>query len=340
MLGFSSLVPSTRAKDAKDARPENTESLGVPGDLGANHRSLHHPPARPVNRNRFRYFLAAAFWNGGQDDRPTICFLFRRSALSMKYSYAELAGMIDHALLHPTMTDAEMRAGCELARKYAVASVCIKPYAVRLAVEALRGSSVAVGTVIGFPHGSNTTAIKCSEIVQACDDGATEIDVVINIGKALGGDWVYTENELREMTQVTHGRGALLKVIFETDFLTDDATKIHLCEICDQVGADFVKTSTGFGFVRQADGGFNTVGATAHDLALMRAHTSEKVQVKASGGVRNLDAMIAARDLGATRCGTSATAAILDEYRHREAAGNEAVSDPLSTSDAGAKSNY
>jgi deoxyribose-phosphate aldolase len=199
---------------------------------------------------------------------------------------------------------------------------------------------VAVGTVVGFPHGSNTTAIKCSEIVQACDDGATEIDVVINIGKAIGGDWVYTEKELREITQVTHGRGALLKVIFETDFLTDDALKIHLCEICDKVGADFVKTSTGFGFVRQADGGFNTVGATAHDLALMRAHTSVKVQVKASGGVRNLDALIAARDLGATRCGTSATAQILDEYRRREATGNEGISVPFSTSDAGEKSSY
>jgi deoxyribose-phosphate aldolase len=258
----------------------------------------------------------------------------------MKYTYAELASMIDHALLHPTMTDAEMRAGCELARKYAVASVCIKPYAVPLAVEALRGSSVAVGTVIGFPHGSNATTIKCSEIVQACRDGATEIDVVVNIGKVLGGDWTYVENELREIANETHGRGALLKVIFETDFLTDDATKIHLCEICERVGADFVKTSTGFGFVRQTDGGFHTVGATAHDLALMRARTSEKVQVKASGGVRNLDALIAVRDLGATRCGTSATAQILDEFERRNVTGDDKVSTPFFASDTGSKSNY
>ncbi|MEI9898504.1 MAG: deoxyribose-phosphate aldolase [Chthoniobacter sp.] len=238
----------------------------------------------------------------------------------MKYTYAELAGMIDHALLHPTMTDAEMRAGCELARQYAVASVCIKPYAITLAVEALRGCAVAVGTVIGFPHGSSTTEIKCRETAQACRDGATEIDVVINIGRALGGDWADVERELRDITAEAHAHGALLKVIFETDFLSADATKIRLCEICENVGADFVKTSTGFGFVRQADGHFNTVGATPHDLALLRAHTSPKVQVKASGGVRQLDGLIAARDLGATRCGTSATAAILDEFRRREAA--------------------
>src|SRR5690242_14792535 len=148
----------------------------------------------------------------------------------MKYTYAELAGMIDHALLHPTMTDAEMRAGCELAAKYAVASVCIKPYAVKLAGEILRSSSVAVGTVIGFPHGSSTTAIKRSETAQACRDGAAEIDVVINIGKVLGGDWDYVEKELREITGEAHGHGALLKVIFETDFLPDDPSKIRLCE--------------------------------------------------------------------------------------------------------------
>lgn len=258
----------------------------------------------------------------------------------MKYTYAELAGMIDHALLHPTMTDAEMRAGCALARQYAVASVCIKPYAIPLAVEALCGSDVAVGTVIGFPHGSNATVIKRSEIGQACRDGATEIDVVINIGKALSGDWGYVESELRELTEETHGHGALLKVIFETDFLTDDATKIHLCEISEEVGADFVKTSTGFGFVRREDGGFQTVGATAHDLALMRKHTSEKVRVKASGGVRNLDALIAVRDLGATRCGTSATAQILDEFTRRESAGDSQISPAFFASDTGVKSNY
>jgi len=236
----------------------------------------------------------------------------------MKYRYAELAGMIDHALLHPTLTDTEMRAGCELARQYEVASVCIKPYAVKLAAEILHGSRVAVGTVIGFPHGSNATEVKRAETALACRDGAAEIDVVVNLGKVLGGDWVYVENELAVINGEAHRHGALLKVIFETDFLPDDATKIHLCEICDRVGVDFVKTSTGFGFVRQPDGQYNYRGATAHDLALLRAHTSPKVQVKASGGVRNLDELIAARDLGATRCGTSTTARILDEYRRRE----------------------
>lgn len=258
----------------------------------------------------------------------------------MKYTYPELAGMIDHALLHPTMTETEMRAGCELARQYAVASVCIKPYSVNLAVEALRGSGVAVGTVIGFPHGSNTTEIKRTETAQGCSDGATEIDAVINIGKALGGDWSYVENELREITEEAHEHGALIKVIFETDFLSDDAIKIRLCEICERVGADFVKTSTGFGFVRQANGGFNTAGATAHDLALMRAHTSSKVQVKASGGIRNLDGLIVARELGATRCGTSATAQILDEFRRRISPENSGKYVSLSPKDAHAKSNY
>jgi deoxyribose-phosphate aldolase len=238
----------------------------------------------------------------------------------MKYTYPELAGMIDHALLHPTMTDAKMRAGCELARKYAVASVCIKPYAVALAADLLRGSTVAVGTVIGFPHGSNATAIKREETAQACRDGATEIDVVVNIGKALGGDWTDVENEVAVILEETHRQGALLKVIFETDFLTRDEDKIHLCEICDRAGVDFVKTSTGFGFVRQSGGQYNYIGATAHDVALLRAHTSSRVQVKASGGIRDIDGVIAVRDLGATRCGTSATAQILDEFLHREAA--------------------
>jgi deoxyribose-phosphate aldolase len=250
----------------------------------------------------------------------------------MKYSYAELAGMIDHALLHPTMTEAEMRAGCALARKYEVASVCIKPYAVRLAAEMLHGSRVAVGAVIGFPHGSSATEVKRAETALACQDGAMEIDMVINLGQALGGDWAFVEEELRVIREETHRHGALLKVILETDFLPDDDIKIRLCGICDRVGVDFVKTSTGFGFVQQSDGQYNYRGATAHDLALFRAHTSPKVQVKASGGIRNLDALIAARDLGATRCGTSATARILDEFHHRSAAKNsESTAAPTSS---------
>jgi deoxyribose-phosphate aldolase len=239
----------------------------------------------------------------------------------MKYTYSDLAGMIDHALLHPTITDAELRAGCELAARYKVASVCIKPYAVKSAVEFLRGSGVAVGTVIGFPHGGNATEVKVHETAVACRDGATEIDMVINIGKALSGDFDFVERDIREVVEETHRHRALVKVIFETDYLPDDNIKIRLCEICGKADADFVKTSTGFGFVKQADGGYNYKGATAHDLALMRAHSPPGVQVKASGGIRNLDDLILARDLGATRCGTSATAALLDEYRRREAVG-------------------
>jgi deoxyribose-phosphate aldolase len=237
----------------------------------------------------------------------------------MKYRYEELAGMIDHALLHPVLSDEELRAGCELARLLGVASVCIKPYAVPLAAEILRGTDVAVGTVVGFPHGSNVAAIKAAETAQACADGAREIDMVINIGKALSGDWTYVENEIRAVSDEAHAHGALLKVIFENEFLRDDATKIQLCKASESAGADFVKTSTGFGFVKNAEGHFRTIGATPHDLRLMRAHVSTRVQVKASGGVRDLEGLLAVRELGATRCGTSATDAILGEYRARAA---------------------
>jgi deoxyribose-phosphate aldolase len=256
----------------------------------------------------------------------------------MPYSYPDLAGMIDHALLHPTLTDAEVRAGCDLACSYAVASACVRPCDVPLAAECLAGSAVAVGTVIGFPHGSNATEIKRLETAQACRDGATEIDVVINIGKALSGDWAYVENELRTITEETHAHRALLKVIFETDFLTDDLAKIRLCEICDHVGVDFVKTSTGFGFVRQPDGRFLSAGATAHDIALMRAHTSPRMRIKASGGIRNLDQLIAMRELGASRCGTSATANILNEFRQRESVGKSSAAPAHSVPESGVSS--
>lgn len=235
----------------------------------------------------------------------------------MKYSYAELAGMIDHALLHPTMSDAELRAGCVLAAKLGVASVCIKPYAVTLAADVLRGSEVAVGTVIGFPHGSNATEIKRMETARVCADGAREIDMVINIGKAMSGDWRYVEEDIRAVCHEAHTHGALVKVIFENDFFVSDATKIQLCKISESAGADFVKTSTGFGFVKGPDGSFSTSGATAHDVTLMRSNVTSRVQVKAAGGVRDLTGLIAMRDLGVTRCGTSASAAILEEYQRR-----------------------
>ena len=245
----------------------------------------------------------------------------------MKYSYEELAKMIDHSLLHPTMTDQELVDGCRLAAQYAVASVCIKPYAVKRAAELLKGSGVNVGAVIGFPHGNSTTESKRYETELACRDGAVEIDMVINVGKALSGDWTYVEQDVKAVCDEAHRHGAKVKVIFENDYLTKGGAglssnefKMRLCEICERAGADWIKTSSGYGFIKQADGNYNYKGATEQDLILMRANVSTRVQVKAAGGVRDLDGLIKVRDLGASRCGATATAAMLDEYRRREAA--------------------
>ncbi len=247
---------------------------------------------------------------------------------AMNLTYRDLAKMIDHSLLHPTMTDAELEAGCKLAAKYDVASVCIKPYAVKQAVEWLRGSDVKVGAVIGFPHGNSCTESKRYETELACRDGAVEIDMVINIGKALSGDWEYVEQDVKAVCDEAHQHDAKVKVIFENDYLANggagirgDEFKAKLCEICERAGADWVKTSSGYGFVKQADGSYNYKGATEHDLALMRSSCSDWVQVKAAGGVRDLDGLIRVRELGATRCGATATAAMMDEFRRREAAG-------------------
>jgi deoxyribose-phosphate aldolase len=239
----------------------------------------------------------------------------------MKYSYSELARMIDHSLLHPTMTDEELEEGCAIASKYQVASVCIKPYYVKRAAELLGGTSVLVGAVIGFPHGNGATEAKRYETELACRDGAVEIDMVVNIGKALSGDWDYVENDIRRVCDEAHQRGAIVKVIFENDFLPNDEVKIQLCRICERAGADFVKTSSGYGFVKQKDGNYNYKGATEHDLKLMRANCSPKVKVKAAGGVRDLDGLIRVRDLRVDRCGASATVAILEEYKKRAASG-------------------
>jgi len=240
----------------------------------------------------------------------------------MKYTYEQLAKMIDHSLLHPTMTDQELEDGCRLAATYGVASVCIKPCAVRRAAELLRGSGVLVGCVIGFPHGSSTTESKRYETELACRDGANEVDMVVNIGKALGGDFDYVERDVKAVCDEAHTHGAQVKVIFENDFMPNDEIKVTLCRICERAGADWVKTSTGYGFVKQEDGNYNYKGATEHDLALMRANVSAKVQVKAAGGVRDLDGLIKVRDLGGSRCGATATAAMLDDYRRREEAEN------------------
>jgi deoxyribose-phosphate aldolase len=238
----------------------------------------------------------------------------------MKYSFSEVAGMIDHSLLQPTMTDRELAVGCRLAAKYRVASVCIKPYAVKLAAKLLKGTGVKVGAVVGFPHGSNATAVKRYETALACRDGAVEIDMVINVGKALSGDWAYVRRDIRAVVREARKHGALVKVILENDFLPNDAIKRKLCRLCEQAGAAFVKTSTGYGFVKGPDGKYSYQGATESDLKLMRAACSQKVQVKAAGGVRDLAALLRVRDLGATRCGATATAALLAEYRRLAAA--------------------
>ena len=222
------------------------------------------------------------------------------------FTYVQIAGMIDHSLLQPVLTDTDLDNGCLLARKYEVASVCIKPYAVKLAVDLLKGSSVAVGTVIGFPHGGHTTSIKRAEAEQAMADGATELDMVLNIGRVLSGDWRYVEEDIAVVVNAAHARKAIVKVIFENCFLKDEH-KIRLCEICANVQADFVKTSTGYG----------DSGATDEDLKLMRKHSPPHVQVKAAGGVRNYDRVLAVRALGVTRIGATATKAILDECKTR-----------------------
>ena len=239
----------------------------------------------------------------------------------MKYSYSELAKMIDHSLLNPAMTDQELEEGCAIAAKYQVASVCIKPYYVTRAVELLRGTGVLVGAVIGFPHGNSTTESKRYETELACRAGAVEIDMVINVGKALSGDWGYVEQDVRAVCNEAHNHRAIVKVIFENDFIPSDEIKIKLCQVCERAGADYVKTSTGYGFVKQKDGNYNYKGATEHDLKLMRQNCSPKVKVKAAGGVRDLDGLIRVRDLGADRCGASATVAILEDYKKRAAQG-------------------
>ncbi len=219
--------------------------------------------------------------------------------------------MIDHSLLHPTMDDETLRQGIGLARKYDVASVCIKPYAVKMAAEMLEGSDVMVCTVIGFPHGNSRVDVKVFETERAIDDGAVEIDMVVNTGKVLSEDWDYVKEEIEAIVSVTKKHGAALKVIFENDFLPEDRHKIRLCEICSELEVEFVKTSTGYGYVKQPDGSYAYRGATEHDLKLMREHSAPQVQVKAAGGVRTLEDTLKVRQLGVTRIGATATEKII-----------------------------
>jgi deoxyribose-phosphate aldolase len=222
------------------------------------------------------------------------------------FTYNDIAKMIDHSLLQPVLTDAELEAGCRLARDYNVASVCIKPYSVAQAARLLAGSTVAVGTTVGFPHGGHVTAIKVAEAERAMDDGAVELDMVVNIGKVLSRDWSFVAADIRAVVETAHRRRALVKVIFENCFLANEH-KEQLCRICGEVGADFVKTSTGYG----------ATGATDDDLRLMRRCSPPRVQVKAAGGVRTFDRLLEVRALGVTRVGATASKAILDTCKER-----------------------
>ena len=233
----------------------------------------------------------------------------------MNAKVKEIAKMIDHSILNPVYTDSDLERECKIALENDVASVCVKPYAVKQAVGILKGSDVSVGCVIGFPAGNSAIAVKDFETEQACKDGSVEIDMVINIGKALQGDWEYVEEEIKQVVDMSHKYKAITKVIFETDYVTNENDKIKLCEICTKVGADFVKTSTGYGFVKGNDGKFSYTGATAHDIALMRKHSGPNVQVKASGGVRTLSELLKLKDLGITRCGATATAAMIADAK-------------------------
>ncbi len=235
---------------------------------------------------------------------------------SQNPSLTELARMIDHSLLHPTMSDAEVVAGCVLARDYGVATACVKPYHIRTAGRILEATGVGICAVIGFPHGNSTTGIKVAEAESACLAGAGEIDMVVNVGKARSGDWAYVTREIRLVNEIVRSSGSILKVIFENDYLSD-AEIIRLCEICSEAGVAFVKTSTGYGFVKQENGSYAYAGATPHHLKLMREHCPATIQIKAAGGVRTLDDLLAVRQLGVTRIGATATEDILNEAMRR-----------------------
>jgi deoxyribose-phosphate aldolase len=242
--------------------------------------------------------------------------------MTESYDYEAIAKMIDHSLLNPSLTTREFEAGCLLAVRYNVASVCILPYYLARCAELLAGTTVNASTTIGFPHGGHTTAIKLAEVRQALKDGGRELDAVINISKARSGDWQYLRNELEALTYAVHEGGARIKVIFENAYL-DNAAKIRLCEICGEIGADWVKTSTGYA----------PSGATLPDLELMRKHSPARVQVKAAGGIRDLDALLAVRAIGVSRVGATRTETMLEDCRKR--LGLEPITQATSTAAVG-----
>lgn len=224
----------------------------------------------------------------------------------MDYGYSDIAKMIDHSLLNPALTATDLDAGCRLALAYDVASVCILPYALKRCAELLQGSTVKASSTIGFPHGGHTTSIKRAEAEQAIADGCEELDMVVNISQVLSGRWDYVRADIGAVIEPAHAAGRKVKVIFENCYLNDEQ-KIRLCEICSELNADWVKTSTGYG----------SGGATHDDLRLMRRHAAPHVQVKAAGGVRDFESLLAVRALGVSRCGASRTREMLDECRRR-----------------------
>lgn len=240
----------------------------------------------------------------------------------MDYTYEDVAKMIDHALLSPTLTAGDLDQGIQLAMAYDCASVCILPYYLKRCAQLLDGSTVKSSTTIGFPHGGHTTAVKLAEARQALADGGEELDMVVNISKVLSGDWGYVRDDIRAVIDTAHEAGKKVKVIFENCYL-NDAQKLRLCEISGELGADWVKTSTGYG----------TGGATLEDLQLMRKYSPPRVQVKAAGGVRDLDMVLRVREIGVTRVGASRTAPMLDECRRR--LGLNAVQAAVSAGPAG-----
>ena len=235
---------------------------------------------------------------------------------SITVTRQQIAKMIDHSLLHPTMTDAEILDGLRISKQYGVATACVKPYSIVQAKEALQGSDVLVCPVIGFPHGNSTTDVKVFEATAAARAGGKEIDMVINIGKALGGDWDYVRDEIRAINDAVVAQGAILKVIFENDYLQDEHI-IRLCQMCSDIGVAFIKTSTGYGFVKQQNGMYSYKGATVPQLKLMREHSKPGVQIKAAGGVRTLDDLLHVMSLGVTRIGATATVSIMEEAAKR-----------------------
>lgn len=222
-----------------------------------------------------------------------------------KITVQDVADVLDHSLLRPDITMDELREGCELAAKYHCISVCVRPSDIEASCEALKGTGVLVTTVIGFPHGTCTPETKVFETKDAVDKGAVEVDMVMNIGRFLSGEYDYVEKEIAQVAEAAHAGGAILKVIFENYFLTE-AQIIKACEIAKRAGADFIKSSTGYA------GG----GAVLSDMQVMVDH-ADGMKVKAAGGVKTLDACLDLMSIGVVRCGTRSSKAILEEAEKR-----------------------